>query len=62
MLLFTITENTDLLNLHACQQNPQFLYEQKRDSSPWMNCLSRTIQRQTNQKKLKTLFKKKRSF
>ncbi len=59
MLLFTITENTDLLNLHARQKNPQFLYKQKRDSSPWMTCLSHTIQRQTNQKKLKTLFKKK---
>ncbi len=59
MLLFTITGNTDLLNLHARQQNSQFSYEQKRDSSPWMNSLARAIQRQTNKRKLKTLFKKK---
>ena len=59
MLLFTITENTDLLNLHARQQNPQFSYEQQRESSPWMNSLTRAIQRQTNERKFKTLFKKK---
>jgi len=59
VLLFSITENTDLLNLHACQQNPQFSYENKRESSPWMNSLARAIQRQITERKLKTLFKKK---
>src|SRR6266545_4349849 len=59
MLLFTITENTDLLNLHTRQQNPQFSYEHKRESSPWMNSLARAIQRQISERKLKTLFKKK---
>ena len=29
MLFFTMTENTDLLNLHQCQQNPQ-LSDEKR--------------------------------
>jgi len=56
MLLFTLNENTDLLNLHACSQNPQFKYEQKRSSSTWMNALSQTIQQNTNQKKMKSLF------
>jgi len=59
VLLFSITENTDLLNLHARQQNPQFSYENKRESSPWMNSLARAIQRQITERKLKTLFKKK---
>ena len=59
MLLFTITENTDLLNLHTRQQNPQFSYEHKCESSPWMNSLARAIQRQISERKLKTLFKKK---
>jgi len=27
VLLFSITENTNLLNLYACQQNPQFCYD-----------------------------------
>ena len=59
MMLFTVTENTDLLNLHARQQNPQFSFEQKRDSSTWMNCLAHAIQKHTHEKRLKTLFKKK---
>jgi len=44
VLLFSITENTDLLNLHARQQNPQFSYENKRESSPWMNSLAHAIE------------------
>ena len=29
MLFFTMTENTDLLNLHQCQQNPQLSDEKQ---------------------------------
>ncbi|KAF8804004.1 hypothetical protein BYT27DRAFT_7108192 [Phlegmacium glaucopus] len=57
MLLFTLNENIDLLNLHAHSQNPQFNYEQKHSSSTWMNALSHAIQQKTNQKKMKSLFK-----
>ncbi|KAF8809167.1 hypothetical protein BYT27DRAFT_7285400, partial [Phlegmacium glaucopus] len=57
MLLFTLNENTDLLNLHARSQNPQFNYEQKCSSSTWMNALSHAIQQNTIEKKLKSLFK-----
>jgi hypothetical protein len=39
MLLFTLNENTDLLNLHARNQNHQFKYEQKRDSKYLDECL-----------------------
>ena len=58
MLIFTLNENTDLLNLHARNQNRQFRYEQKRSSSTWMNALSHAIQKKTNEKKLKSLFTK----
>ena len=58
MLLFTISENTDLLNLHARSQNPQFHTEQKRSSSTWMNALSQSIQQNTNEKKMRSLFTK----
>jgi len=39
MLLFTLNENTDLLNLHAHSQNTQFHNEQKCSSSTWMNAV-----------------------
>jgi uncharacterized Zn finger protein (UPF0148 family) len=58
MLLFTLNQNTDLLNLHAHNQNPHFKYEQKCSSSTWMNALSQAIQQKTNQKKMKSLFTK----
>lgn len=43
-LLFTMTENYDLLNLHARQQHPQFPGEIKKKTSGWMTCLSRAVQ------------------
>ncbi len=58
MLLFSLNENTDLLNLHARSQNPQFRNEQKRDSSTWMNVLSKGIQKKLTAKKMKSLFTK----
>ena len=36
LVLFTITENSDLLNLHAHQKNPQCTGEVKQLSSGWI--------------------------
>jgi len=57
MLLFTLNENTDLLNMHSRSRNKQFDYEQIRTSSTWMNILSHSIQKNTARKRMKTLFK-----
>ena len=59
MLLFTINDNTDLLNLHQRQQNPQLKrVEQRRELSAWIKSLAREIQIQTTNAKFKTFFKK----
>jgi hypothetical protein len=59
MLLFTVNENTDLLNLHQRQQNPQLKrVEQRREISAWIKSLAREIQIQTTNAKFKTFFKK----
>ena len=61
-LLFTLTENTDLLNLHQQQQNPQLKEEndekkEKRvEISSWINSLACEVQKQTTKKQFKTLF------
>jgi len=47
MLLFTITENTDLLNLHQWQQNPQLSDEKQVDLSSWIKSLACEVQKQT---------------
>ena len=57
MLLFTLNENTDLLNMHSRSRNKHFDYEQLRSSSTWMNVLSHTIQKNLPKKKMKSLFK-----
>jgi len=57
MLLFTLTENTDLLNLHQRQQNPELSDEKGVDLSSWMKSLAREVQKQTMATKFKTLFK-----
>ena len=44
LVLFTITDNTDLLNLHACQQNPQYREETCASNSGWIKCLARGLQ------------------
>ena len=62
MLLFTITENTDLLNLHQRQQNPQLSDEKWVDLSSWIKSLAREVQKQTTRPKFKTLFKKSESL
>ena len=56
MLLFTLNENTDLLNIHARSQHQQFDYEQMRSSSTWMNVLSHSIQQNITKKRMKSLF------
>ncbi|KAF8816586.1 hypothetical protein BYT27DRAFT_7076963 [Phlegmacium glaucopus] len=58
MLLFTITENVDLLNLHQWQQNPQLADEKWVDLSSLIKSLACEVQKQTTEPKLKTLFKK----
>jgi hypothetical protein len=42
-LLFTITENVDLLNLHFRQQHPQFQGENKTRTTGWLIALSRAL-------------------
>ena len=43
LVLFTMTENPDLLNLHARQKNPQCVGEDKQLSSGWIKALSRSL-------------------
>jgi hypothetical protein len=43
VLLFTMTDNPDLLNLHARQQNPKYTGEKHVAVSSWMKCLAREI-------------------
>jgi len=62
MLLFTLTENIDLLNLHPQQQNPQLSEEKRVHLSSWIKSLGREIQKKTTDKKFKTLFKKSDSL
>ena len=40
LVLFTMTENSDLLNLHAHQKNPQYNEELKQSSSGWIRALA----------------------
>ena len=40
LVLFTMTENSDLLNLHARQKNPQCNGELKQSSSGWIRALA----------------------
>lgn len=43
-MLFTLTSNPDLLNLHACQQHPQNADERHHVVTGWMNALSQAMQ------------------
>jgi hypothetical protein len=43
-ILFTLTENTDLLSLHARQQNPKYSGEGHSSPSVWIKCLARGLQ------------------
>ena len=44
IVLFTITENPDLLNLHARQQNPEYPEENHSSDSGWIRGLARALQ------------------
>ena len=55
MLLFTMVENTDLLNLHRRQQNPQLSGENQVNLSSWIKSLAREVEKQTPKPKFKTL-------
>ena len=43
LVLFTMTENSDLPNLHACQNNPQCVGELRQSSSGWIRALARSL-------------------
>jgi hypothetical protein len=55
VILFSLTENTDLLNLHARQQYAQSEGEKRVAASGWMNCLSRALTDTINEKQKKPL-------
>lgn len=42
-ILFTMTDNPDLLTLHSRQQNPECAGEVKTKVSSWIKCLSRAL-------------------
>jgi hypothetical protein len=44
LVLFTITDNHDLLNLHARQQNPRYAGEIHSPMSVWLKCLAWALQ------------------
>ena len=43
LVLFTLTDNHDLLNLHARQQNPKYNGENHSSISGWLKCLARAL-------------------
>jgi len=57
LLLFSLTENPDLLNLHACQQHPKSSKERRSVSSGWIKTLSRLIKDTCDQRQAKILKK-----
>ena len=50
-----MTENSDLLNLHACQKNSQYNGEMKQSSSGWIKALAQCLDDRL-QDKIKDLF------
>jgi hypothetical protein len=50
MIIFSLTENTDLLNLHSRQKNPSIEGEQRNSSSGWMKALGRAIEQHLGEK------------
>ena len=57
LVLFTMTDNTDLLNLHARQQNPEYPEENHSSDSGWIRGLARALQDKLGDGQ-KRLFKK----
>ena len=54
VLLFTLTKNTELFNLHACEQHPQFEGEKK--ASGWLLILAHILCAQFDQSTQNMLF------
>lgn len=52
MLLFTLTENVDLLNLHFRQQHPEYKGENKTNETGWMIALAKAIMEQLGSEKV----------
>ncbi len=50
-ILFTLTENPDLLNLHFRQQHPEHKGENKSQTSGWMIALAKALIEQLGQRK-----------
>ncbi|KAF8876467.1 hypothetical protein BD779DRAFT_1412368, partial [Infundibulicybe gibba] len=50
MVLFTLTDNPDLLNLHARQKHPVHRGEQRTSTSGWIRSLARGVQSQLGTK------------
>jgi hypothetical protein len=59
MVLFTLIENPELLNLHARQKNPQLSSEKSIISSAWMRALCRQLKGHLPDDDFVKLFKKK---
>jgi hypothetical protein len=57
LVLFTMTENHDLLNLHSRQKNPSCPGENKVKASGWIKALASALQNRLADKQ-GTLFKK----
>ena len=57
LVLFTVTDNHDLLNLHARQQNPRYIEENHSSNSGWLRSLARALQEKLGEGNTK-LFKK----
>jgi len=50
-ILFSLTENVDLLNLHFRQQHPEFKGENKTQATAWMTALARALKDQLGHNK-----------
>jgi len=50
LVLFTITDNPELLSLHARQQNPKYNGETRTLHSGWIKCLARGLQERLGEK------------
>ena len=50
-ILFTLTENVDLLNLHFRQQHPKYKGENKIQATGWMTALARALKDQLGHEK-----------
>jgi CxC5 like cysteine cluster associated with KDZ transposases/CxC6 like cysteine cluster associated with KDZ transposases len=55
-VLFSLTENPDLLNLHFCQQHPTEMGENRIKTSGWITALVNTLTDKLGEKRSSTLF------